>query len=103
MPSWFISRHEGAKVWLQRQGHVIDHLCEHLDPQQVQPGDRVYGTLPIHLAAQVCARGAEYHHLLLEMPAEARGRELSADELELYGARLVQYECRAVASRIAGD
>lgn len=88
MTTWFISRHPGALQWAARQGLRADHWVPHLDPAQVQPGDTVIGTLPIHLAAQICARGGRYLHLSLDLPPAWRGRELSADELERAGARL---------------
>ncbi len=93
---WFVSRHEGARVWLERQGRVVDRQVDHLDPGEVGEGDVVYGTLPVHLAAALCARGAQYHHLILDLPVTARGRELTADELDLYGARLVRFEVVAI-------
>lgn len=86
--TFFLSRHPGAVEWARRQGLVVDQWLAHLEVAQVQPGDTVIGTLPIHLAAQVCARGGRYLHLSLDLPAELRGRELSADELEAAGARL---------------
>lgn len=52
------------------------------------------GILPVHLAAQLCARGARYLNLSLDLPAAARGRELSAEELDAYGARIEGYEVR---------
>lgn len=94
--SWFVSRHAGAREWLERQGWPVDRQVEHLSPAQVAAGDRVYGTLPVHLAAALCARGAQYHHLILDLPVEARGRELTADELERFGARLVRFHCEAI-------
>ena len=54
----------------------------------VQPGDTVMGSLPVNLAAQVCAKGAAYWHLSVVLPLERRGQELSADELERLGAHL---------------
>ncbi|HHQ40896.1 MAG TPA: CRISPR-associated protein Csx16 [Chromatiales bacterium] len=51
-------------------------------------------TLPIHLAAEVCERGARYLHLRLEVPRELRGRELTADDLAALGARLEAYQVR---------
>jgi CRISPR-associated protein Csx16 len=93
--TFFLSRHPGAVDWARRQGLAVDHWLAHLDVAQVQPGDTVIGTLPIHLAAQVCARGGRYLHLSLDMPAELRGRELSADELERAGARLEGYSVLA--------
>lgn len=88
MTSFFISRHPGALEWSERQGLKIDRRVVHLDPADISPGDIVAGSLPVHLVADVCARGARYLHLALDLPAHARGRELTADELERFGARL---------------
>ena len=94
MSTWFVSRHPGALQWLRAQGIETDHQVDHLDLCQVAPGDRVLGTLPINLAAEVCARGASYFHLSLVLPRELRGRELDAEDLHRLGARLEQ--CRVV-------
>lgn len=73
----------------------------HLDPAQVQHhGDTVIGTLPVHLAAQVCARGAAYLHLVLAAP-RARGRELSAQELLALGATLQPFHVQPLKTRPA--
>ena len=66
-------------------------MVPHLDPSTVAPGDVVMGTLPVHLAAEICDRGARYLHLTLDLPPQARGRDLSADEMERFGARLTEY------------
>jgi len=89
-----VTRHPGARAWLRRQGVAVDRIVEHLDLDQVEAGDTVIGTLPVHLAAEVCRRGARYLHLVLDLPPEARGRELSAEDMERYGARLAPYEVR---------
>ena len=82
---------EGRTEQALRQGLAVDRQLPHLDPEQIAPGDTVIGTLPVNLVARVCARGGRYLHLSLDLPAEARGRELTADELERYGARLEAY------------
>ncbi|MCK9215789.1 MAG: CRISPR-associated protein Csx16 [Rhodoferax sp.] len=82
MTTYFISRHPGAIEWAARQKLAVDRLVSHLDTAQVQAGDTVIGSLPVNLAAQVCAAGATYWHLSLELPAALRGQELSADDLE---------------------
>ena len=89
--AWFVSRHPGAIEWAQRQNLVIDRWVDHLDPAEVQAGDRVIGTLPVNLAADICKRGARYFHLSLQVPAEWRGRELSSDDLQQLTAQIVPY------------
>jgi len=91
MTTWFVTRHPGAVAWAQRRGLAVDRQLAHLAPEQIAPGDTVIGTLPVNLVARVCARGGRYLHLSIDLPAEARGRELTADELERYGARLEAY------------
>ena len=91
MTTFFVTRHHGAIEWAQRHGLAVDRQLAHLDPEQIAPGDTVIGVLPVNLAARVCARGGHYLNLSLDLPAEARGQELTADELERYGARLESY------------
>lgn len=92
MTTWFVSRHPGALQWMQRHGPAFDRHVPHLDVALIAPGDTVIGTLPVQLAAQVCARGAAYWHLVFAMPREARGGELSAEELRELGATLQRFE-----------
>jgi CRISPR-associated protein Csx16 len=54
----------------------------------------------VQLAAEVCARGARYLHLRVDLPADARGRELQAHELQAYGARLEDYVVRSTQGEI---
>lgn len=87
----FVSRHPGAQQWAREERVQVDEIVAHLDLEQVDPGDTVIGSLPVNLAAAVCARGARYLHLALELPAALRGSELSADELRALGATLIEY------------
>jgi CRISPR-associated protein Csx16 len=91
MTTFFVSRHPGAAEWARRQGLLVNVWVAHMDPKKVGAGDTVIGSLPLHLAAQVCACGARFLHLSLDIPAEWRGRELNADELEMAGARLEEF------------
>lgn len=91
MTAYFVSRHAGAIAWARRHALTIDAWVDHLDTSELRPGDSVIGTLPIHLVADVCARGATYLHLQFDMSALQRGRELDADDLDALGARLVGY------------
>ncbi|RME81516.1 MAG: CRISPR-associated protein Csx16 [Zetaproteobacteria bacterium] len=95
--TWFVTRHEGAVRWAQEKGIHVDRIVAHLDDavlEEIQPGDVVIGTLPLHLAAKVCEKGAKYLHLSLDLPPQARGRELTPEEMDRFGARLEAFEVR---------
>lgn len=97
MTTYFISRHPGARDWAASQGITVDKLLSHFDPQIIRPGDAVLGTLPVNLAAQVCARGGRYLHLSLDLPASLRGQELTAEDMSRLGARLEQYQVEKIS------
>lgn len=97
MTTWFISRHPGAVEWARRRGLPVDQYVAHLDPACVLPGDTVIGSLPVNLAASICERGAHYVQLSLKLPAQLRGRELTADDLEALQAKLQPFNIRALA------
>jgi CRISPR-associated protein Csx16 len=91
MPTkYFVTRHDGAILWAHRANQVAKKTTQ-LDVTVVQPGDIVIGTLPVHLASEVVKRGAKYWHLAMEVPEEFRGKELSADQMTQFGARLEEY------------
>ncbi|EKO3583877.1 CRISPR-associated protein Csx16 [Vibrio metschnikovii] len=87
----FISRHPGAVQWIKAQPIVIDRFIAHLDIEEIQPGDRVIGSLPVNLAGQVCARGAEYYNLSVKLPEQLRGQELTREQLDAMSATLERF------------
>lgn len=89
--AYFVMRHRGARVWAAEEGIIVDEAIEHLDPRKLQAGDIVIGSLPVNLAAEVCARGGRYLHLTLEVPPEWRGVELCAEDMRQFGARIEEY------------
>lgn len=101
MTTYFISRHPGAIEWARHHALPADCQMAHLEPDKVQPGDTVIGSLPVNLAAQVCAAGAVYVHLSLELPAHLRGQELSAVQLDELGATLQAYRIEPVTSHFS--
>ena len=94
MTTYFISRHAGAVEWANQEGFLVDKQLNHFDPELIKAGDSVLGTLPINLVAELNQRGAHYFHLLLNLPAEARGKELTADDMRSYNAHLVEYSAK---------
>ena len=91
MAVYFVTRHPGARDWASEEGLTVDHVVNHLDPPTIDHGDVVIGTLPVHLAAEVCARGARYLHLSLQIPPALRGKELSTTQMRDCGARIEEY------------
>lgn len=94
MTTFFVSRHPGALDWARQRGIAFDQHIVHLDPQEVGAGDTVIGSLPVNLAFEICARGAEYHNLSLRLEPGDRGRELSAADLDRCGAVIERYDIR---------
>lgn len=92
MTTYFVSRHPGAQDWAATEGLAVDAVIDHLDPSLIQPGDVVIGSLPVNLAADVCARGGRYLHLSLDLPAAWRGLELTAAQMRDCGARVEEYQ-----------
>ncbi|MDR1709948.1 MAG: CRISPR-associated protein Csx16 [Candidatus Accumulibacter sp.] len=97
MTTFFVSRHPGALEWMLKNRVPFDVRRAHLDMAEVAPGDTVIGSLPVNLAAEVCARGAAYRHLSLRIAEADRGRELSAEELERCDATLTEYLIKEIA------
>ena len=96
MTTWFVTRHVGAEEWARQEGFLEERsphkVVSSLDPvQDIRFGDVVIGTLPVHLAAQICARGARYFHLAMQVPDSFRGKELTAQEMRLFDANLQEF------------
>lgn len=95
-----VSRHPGALAWLRRRfGGQPAHIHQHLGSDGAfAPGDQVAGVLPLHWAARLCRQGVRVWSIDVECPAARRGTELEADELDAWGARLVEYRVEALPS-----
>lgn len=100
MTTFFVSRHSGALEWAGLNSIKADKIVStiNLDLELVQTGDTVIGTLPVHLVAEVCRKGASYQHLVLDIPNEWRGKELSIEQMSQCQAHLEEY--RAVLAGV---
>ena len=97
MSVWFVSRHPGAIEWMKRQKQwSVEHWVTHLDVASISHGDVVIGTLPVHLAAAVCAKGAQFYFLQLSQLESQRGKEYTSEEMELIGCSLMPFYVRAL-------
>lgn len=94
--TYFITRHPGAVEWAQRNGFQDAETVAHFDPSVVKEGDQVIGTLPVHLACQVCENGGRYFHLSMAVPADRRGTEISADDMDAFGATVKEFKITAI-------
>lgn len=93
--TYFVTRHPGALEWIQDKGFTniiqVSHwTVEHTE--QLEPGDTVIGILPIDIAHALWTEGARYMALIMPtLPKEWLGKELSADEMDQAGARVVPF------------
>ncbi|MGR9108430.1 MAG: CRISPR-associated protein Csx16 [Gammaproteobacteria bacterium] len=78
MTTWFITRRFRARDWARLQGRRIDRFVNHIDTTEIESGDIVICSLPVHLATEVCARGARHFHLTIDLPPKSFGCELNA-------------------------
>ena len=53
---------------------MVNTVIDHLDPDTIQPGDVMLGTLPIHMVARVSQYDGRYLHPSLATPLEQRGQ-----------------------------
>lgn len=100
MTTLLISRHPSAIAWVKSKvmvDKVLTHLTDN-DLADLNADDTVIGTLPIHLAAEVCEQGATFVYLSLDTPPELRGAELSIEQMDALGARLESYRIERLAS-----
>lgn len=99
-----ITRHAGLVQWLKRAG-VIGEVYTHVQPDGVDltghpewcreddlRGAAVYGLLPMRLASTT----ARYFEVDMAIPAEYRGKEFSAQQMDKWGATLTEYSVRKV-------
>lgn len=99
MTTFLITRHAGAVEWFHRKlgTAAFVHLTHLTSLQQIAAGDIVIGPLPVNIIADIVARGARYFAIDMELPPPARGPELSAEDMDRYGARPVEYRVQRVA------
>ena len=76
MDTVIVTRHAGLVEWLKRLG-VEGEVVSHADEDTVR-GKRVYGVLPFRLAALA----DEFVEVSVDVPAELRGKELTADDID---------------------
>ena len=76
MDTVIVTRHSGLVEWLKRRG-IEGEVVSHADEDTVRD-KRVYGVLPFRLAALA----DEFIEVSMNVPAELRGKELTADDID---------------------
>lgn len=100
--NYLISRHQGAVEWLDSKGFDDPILISHATVEffeELNESDMVFGTLPMSLACEVCGRGARFFNLDLAVPAEYRGKELTSELMDEFGAKLTEYRIYELGRR----
>jgi CRISPR-associated protein Csx16 len=91
MTTYFITRHSGAIEWAKQQNLSVDIFLEHITSELFQQGDCVIGTLPINLIYELQNKGVTVLSLILDLPRELRGQELTLQQLISCKTRVVNY------------
>jgi CRISPR-associated protein Csx16 len=93
-----ITRHAATVEWLKSTMLPTDEVVvtAHYTPGMAQGFDYVVGILPIQLVAELCAEGIRYYQMIMDVPEEFRGKELSIEQMDQFNARLVQYNVEVV-------
>ncbi|MBC7109077.1 MAG: CRISPR-associated protein Csx16 [Methanomassiliicoccales archaeon] len=90
MKTKIVTRHPGAIRWLRAKG-IEGEVIQHLTPEEIEEGDRIYGILPVSLILEALQRGAQVYLLVLPGIAfSQRGQELAPDEMEKAGAKIIR-------------
>lgn len=85
-----VTRHPGLVEWLERQG-ITGEVKASVTVEDIK-GKHVVGALPAHIA-----QWADYITSVdYSCPFEMRGKELTADQLNKYGAKLFDYRVTPV-------
>lgn len=95
-----VSRHSAASEWLCQQGLTVEQHVPELAQAMYTKGDLVVGSLPAHLAAEVCECGGEYWHLALNTPLGKRGAELTVDDMNECHARLIRLDVTCMPGQL---
>lgn len=90
-----VTRHQATVEWIKSTLLPTDEVSvvAHYAPGAEDSFDYVVSILPMNLVADMYVRNPQirYYQVSMEVPEEFRGKELSIEQMEAFGARLVQY------------
>ena len=83
-----VTRHNGLLEYLSQEGCTWDEVISHVTDPNVLNGKNVLGVLPVNLAA----RCETFTELAMNIPAELRGKELTAEQTREYAIGMFTYK-----------
>lgn len=87
-----VTRHQGLVDWLAARG-ITGTVVPSVTADDVR-GKQVVGALPLHLAAEA----ESVTTVAYQCPMKLRGQDLSADQLDVLGAKLETFQVHRVTS-----
>jgi len=91
-----VTRHKGAVRWLREKYSWLikgAKVVTHINPDTIPSKTNVIGILPITIVKRLLDKGCTVTIIQLpNIPEEFRGKELTPEEMERYGARLFYIE-----------
>ena len=96
MDTVIVTRHAGLVEWLKRRG-IEGEVVAHAGEGTVK-GKRVYGVLPYRLAALA----DEFVEVGMDVPAELRGKELTADDIDGLSPQMAEWVVGKKAEKGSG-
>jgi putative CRISPR-associated protein (TIGR02620 family) len=87
---YIVTRHAGAVAWLRAKG-FDGEVVPHLTGDRIRPGNTYIGVLPVPVIQQILDAGSRFYLLVLpEVTPAQRDREMTPEEMDAAGARLVE-------------
>lgn len=88
-----ITRHQATVEWIKSTLFDTDtvQVSNHYTPGMEEGAAYVVGILPVNLIADLCRKGVRYYQVVMDVPEEFRGKELTIEQMDEFGARLVEY------------
>lgn len=87
---YLITRHAGAIAWL-RENCFAGEVVTHLAGNQIRSGNIYIGVLPVPMIQQILDAGSRFYLLVMpEVSLAQRDREMTPEEMDAVGAKLVE-------------
>lgn len=90
-----VTRHQATVEWIKSTLRPSDEVSvvAHYTPGAEESFDYVVGILPMNLVADMYVRNPQirYYQVIMDVPEEFRGKELTSEQMKEFNARYIQY------------